>query len=216
MTGILQSHHLFILPALAPLFYNLGIIIGIIFLSPFYRIFGPAVGVVIGSFFPLFNSASGSNKDWFQSKAVNRLRNPYVKRDAEANAGQSIYLSYRSVGKDYCRCRLQQFSGRDHNLIQFRQTTLHSSRLQSLAQLLAKLFQLWSTPDKKVGKSLEKPLLPRYCNCCFCFASSRFTFSFKNSGGQIGLRIQRISLGSHTFNRKSCGYFLLVCPSSSH
>lgn len=51
MTGILQSHHLFILPALAPLFYNLGIIAGTVFLSPFIGIFGPAIGVVIGSFF---------------------------------------------------------------------------------------------------------------------------------------------------------------------
>lgn len=50
MTGILQSHHRFLLPALAPLFYNLGIITGIIALSPVLGIYGPAAGVVLGSF----------------------------------------------------------------------------------------------------------------------------------------------------------------------
>lgn len=49
MTGILQSHHRFLLPAIAPIFYNVGIIAGIIFLSPIIGIYGPAIGVVFGS-----------------------------------------------------------------------------------------------------------------------------------------------------------------------
>lgn len=48
--GIAQSFQRFLLPALAPLFYNLGIIFGIIFLSPKFGITGPAIGVVIGAF----------------------------------------------------------------------------------------------------------------------------------------------------------------------
>jgi putative peptidoglycan lipid II flippase len=50
MTGILQSHHRFLLSALAPLFYNLGIIAGIILLSPVLGIYGPAAGVILGAF----------------------------------------------------------------------------------------------------------------------------------------------------------------------
>lgn len=49
LIGIAQSYQRFIIPSLAPLFYNLGIIIGIIFLSPFLGIAGPAVGVVLGA-----------------------------------------------------------------------------------------------------------------------------------------------------------------------
>lgn len=49
MTGIIQSHQRFLIPALAPVAYNLGIIAGIIFLSPAIGIYGPAVGVVIGA-----------------------------------------------------------------------------------------------------------------------------------------------------------------------
>lgn len=50
LTGMLQSYHRFLLPALAPVLYNVGIIIGTVFLSPFIGIYGPAYGVVIGTF----------------------------------------------------------------------------------------------------------------------------------------------------------------------
>ncbi len=47
--GISQSFQRFIIPALAPVFYNLGIILGITFLSKSMGITGAAVGVVIGA-----------------------------------------------------------------------------------------------------------------------------------------------------------------------
>ncbi|KKU57986.1 MAG: hypothetical protein UX80_C0007G0015 [Candidatus Amesbacteria bacterium GW2011_GWA2_47_11b] len=49
LTGIIQSHQRFLIPALAPVAYNLGIIAGIIFLSPTLGILGPALGVVLGA-----------------------------------------------------------------------------------------------------------------------------------------------------------------------
>jgi putative peptidoglycan lipid II flippase len=49
LTGIIQSHQRFLIPALAPVAYNLGIIAGIVFLSPKFGIYGPAIGVVIGA-----------------------------------------------------------------------------------------------------------------------------------------------------------------------
>lgn len=49
MTAIIQAHQRFLIPALAPIMYNLGIIGGIIFLAPSLGIFGPAVGVIAGS-----------------------------------------------------------------------------------------------------------------------------------------------------------------------
>ncbi len=47
--GILNSHQRFLLPALAPALYQVGWIIGIIFLKPSLGIFGLAWGVVLGS-----------------------------------------------------------------------------------------------------------------------------------------------------------------------
>lgn len=49
LSGILQSHRSFLLPALSPVLYNVGIIIGTIFLSPFFGIYGPCIGVLIGA-----------------------------------------------------------------------------------------------------------------------------------------------------------------------
>jgi putative peptidoglycan lipid II flippase len=49
MTGIIQAHQRFLLPALSPLAYNVGIILGIWLLSPIVGIYGPAIGVVIGA-----------------------------------------------------------------------------------------------------------------------------------------------------------------------
>ncbi|MBI2309718.1 murein biosynthesis integral membrane protein MurJ [Candidatus Collierbacteria bacterium] len=80
MTGILQSHHLFILSALAPLFYNLGIIIGTIFLSPSIGIFGPAVGVVLGSFLHFLIQLPAVIKVGFRPRLSTDWKNPYVKK----------------------------------------------------------------------------------------------------------------------------------------
>lgn len=53
ITSLLQSFKHFVLPALAPVFYNIGMILGIVLLTPFYGIYGPAYGVFIGAFLHL-------------------------------------------------------------------------------------------------------------------------------------------------------------------
>lgn len=54
VTSILQSMKYFLVPALAPIAYNIGMISGIVFLSGKYGIYGPAFGVVLGSLLFLF------------------------------------------------------------------------------------------------------------------------------------------------------------------
>jgi putative peptidoglycan lipid II flippase len=49
VTGLLNSYHRFVIPALAPIFYNLGIIAGSLFLTSSLGIYGPVVGVLLGS-----------------------------------------------------------------------------------------------------------------------------------------------------------------------
>jgi putative peptidoglycan lipid II flippase len=51
MTGILQSYKRFIIPSLAPVIYNLGIILGVVFFSGKFGIYSAGIGVVIGAFF---------------------------------------------------------------------------------------------------------------------------------------------------------------------
>jgi putative peptidoglycan lipid II flippase len=49
-TGILQSYNLFFVPAVAPVVYNIGIIAGILLLTPALGLWAPVVGVAIGAF----------------------------------------------------------------------------------------------------------------------------------------------------------------------
>ncbi|MFH1289354.1 MAG: murein biosynthesis integral membrane protein MurJ, partial [Patescibacteria group bacterium] len=53
LTGVIQSNQRFLVPALAPVVYNLGIIFGIVVLSPKWGIYGPVFGVVLGAFLHL-------------------------------------------------------------------------------------------------------------------------------------------------------------------
>lgn len=49
-SGILQSFKRFFIYSVAPIFYNLGIIFGALYLTPFYGVYGLAVGVIFGAF----------------------------------------------------------------------------------------------------------------------------------------------------------------------
>jgi putative peptidoglycan lipid II flippase len=49
ITGVLQSFQRFLVPALASVFYNVGIILAIIFLAPVIGIYSAAVGMIIGA-----------------------------------------------------------------------------------------------------------------------------------------------------------------------
>ncbi len=49
LTSVLQSFQRFSLPALASFLYNLGVVFGILVLTPRYGIWGPAWGMVLGS-----------------------------------------------------------------------------------------------------------------------------------------------------------------------
>lgn len=51
LTGILQVHQIFLIPAISPIIYNLFIIISILVLAPMFGIYGVTYGAVIGAFF---------------------------------------------------------------------------------------------------------------------------------------------------------------------
>lgn len=50
LSGMLQSSKRFVLPAIAPLLYNLGIVLGAYLLAPIFGVYGAGLGVVIGAF----------------------------------------------------------------------------------------------------------------------------------------------------------------------
>ncbi|HSW89858.1 MAG TPA: lipid II flippase MurJ, partial [Patescibacteria group bacterium] len=79
LSGILQSNKQFLLPALSPVMYNLGIIIGIVFLSKYLGIYGPAIGVILGSVAHFLVQIPLAKKFGFSYKPELSLSNPDVR-----------------------------------------------------------------------------------------------------------------------------------------
>lgn len=59
VSGILQSHQHFFLPALAPIMYDLGILFGVVVLLRPLGLYGVALGAVLGAFLHLFIQVPG-------------------------------------------------------------------------------------------------------------------------------------------------------------
>lgn len=49
LMGILQSHNHFLMPALAPIMFDVGILFGVLYLLPIHGVYGIAYGAVLGS-----------------------------------------------------------------------------------------------------------------------------------------------------------------------
>lgn len=79
LTGAIQAEHRFLIPALSPSAYNIGIILGTIFLSPIIGIYGPAVGVVMGALLHLILQVPLARKLGFSYKLTIRLKHPGVR-----------------------------------------------------------------------------------------------------------------------------------------
>jgi putative peptidoglycan lipid II flippase len=94
MTGILESYKRFLIPAIAPLFYNLGIILGTILLSPKMGLIGPTVGAVFGAGAHFLVQAPFAYKLGFRPKFVWDLKHKGVKKLLQLAFPRVIELSF--------------------------------------------------------------------------------------------------------------------------
>ncbi len=78
LTGVLQSQRRFLIPALAPLLYNIGTISGIFFLSSRYGIYSAAIGVVFGAFLHMIIQLPTAKTLGYWPKIVWNPRHPGV------------------------------------------------------------------------------------------------------------------------------------------
>ena len=79
-SGILQYFKKFLAYSIAPLLYNIGIILGIVFLAPRFGIAGVAVGVIIGALLYLFVQLVPARRCGFGWQPVFNLREPSLGR----------------------------------------------------------------------------------------------------------------------------------------
>lgn len=79
LTGMIQSHQRFLIPALAPLAHNVGIIAGIVLFMPYFGIYAAAFGIVLGSFLHLIFQIPLARKLGFSYKWTLQLKSPGIK-----------------------------------------------------------------------------------------------------------------------------------------
>lgn len=79
-SSVLQYFNRFLVYSLAPILYNLGIILGIVFLTPFLGIFGVALGVIFGAFLHLLIQIPTAIKCGFSFKPFFNLKDQAIKR----------------------------------------------------------------------------------------------------------------------------------------
>ena len=80
LSGILHYFNRFLVFGLTPILYNLGIIFGILFLSPAFGIFGVGMGVVLGAFLHMAIQIPSARNCGFSYKPVFNLRHPALRR----------------------------------------------------------------------------------------------------------------------------------------
>lgn len=107
LTGVLESLRRFLVPALAPLFYNLGIILGTVLLGPKMGLIGPALGVFVGAAmhfliqFPLATKLgfrfSPGIKISEDVKAIGRLAAPRVVEISVTQVAEGVQLFLASL-----------------------------------------------------------------------------------------------------------------------
>ncbi|MBI5614312.1 murein biosynthesis integral membrane protein MurJ [Candidatus Gottesmanbacteria bacterium] len=96
-TGILQSYNLFLIPAIAPVVYNIGIIIGTIILYPAFGLFAPVYGVGIGALFFMLIQIPLLFSIGFRYKAVLDVKNHGVREVGRLMAPRTLGLAISQI-----------------------------------------------------------------------------------------------------------------------
>jgi len=97
MTGIIQANHRFLIPALSPLAYNLGIILGTLLLGPTIGLYGAAFGVVLGAFLHLMMQVPLAGRLRFSYRPVFHLRHPGVRQIIRLMLPRTAALSIEQI-----------------------------------------------------------------------------------------------------------------------
>jgi len=99
LTAVLESFQRFLIPALSPLFYNLGIILGTVFLAKKVGIYAPTIGAVVGAFFHFFIQLPLAFHLGFKPRLVFDFSHPGIKKIGRLAVPRIIELSFLQLSK---------------------------------------------------------------------------------------------------------------------
>ncbi len=93
MTGMLQSYKRFIIPALSPILYNLGILLGAYLLSDRFGIYAAGIGVVFGAFLHMLIQLPLAWKLGFRFRPALDLKHPGVRTTYKLTPARTFSLA---------------------------------------------------------------------------------------------------------------------------
>jgi putative peptidoglycan lipid II flippase len=76
---VLNYFNRFVAYSIAPILYNLGIIFGVFFLSPYFGVFGAGIGVIIGSFLHFLIQVPAAVKCGYRYKFIIDFKSPAIR-----------------------------------------------------------------------------------------------------------------------------------------
>ncbi|MFN8421356.1 MAG: murein biosynthesis integral membrane protein MurJ [Anaerolineae bacterium] len=92
ISGILYTHQHFLLPALAPIMYDVGNLIGVVLLYRWFGIYGAAIGAVIGSCLHLLIQVPGLIRFRFRWRPILDWRDPSLREVIRLMIPRSLAL----------------------------------------------------------------------------------------------------------------------------
>lgn len=96
-TGMLQSYKRFIVPALSPLLYNVGILIGAFTLSQYFGIYAAGIGVVFGAALHMLVQLPLVFKLGYRFRPVMHMRQPGVVKTYKLTPARTASLAINQV-----------------------------------------------------------------------------------------------------------------------
>ena len=98
LSAVLESLKRFLVPAIAPLFYNLGIILGTLFFAPKLGLLGPTIGVLIGAFLHFLVQLPLAYRLGFRFSLKTKIT-PEVKKIGRLALPRLIEVSFLQIAK---------------------------------------------------------------------------------------------------------------------
>src|SRR3989338_4559451 len=94
---VTQLFHKFFIYSLSPIFYNLGIIAGVLFFYPIFGIYGLAIGVVLGALMHLGIQFYASRSCGFTLKFSPSVNFKDIKQAAAASFPRTLGLAFNNI-----------------------------------------------------------------------------------------------------------------------
>lgn len=192
---ITQLFHKFFVYALSPLFYNLGIIIGVVFLYPVFGINGLAFGVVLGALMHFLNQLIASSFSGFGLRFSKNINFFEIKKVVLISLPRTLGLAFNNIAL-ICIISLASF------------LKTGSISIFNLS------FNLQSVPLNIFGVSYAIAAFPSLAKCFQCGNKKDFNNQLKSASRAIVFwtlpiiflfivlraQIVRVILGSSTFS----------------